>query len=173
MVELRRPDPSWHAAWLAMAEEFGGQDIDGSAMDRRTVDELRDPEAFAAWVREREMHERGEAVPEGWVPSSLRWVTEDGEILGTIRLRHQLNELLLRDGGHIGYAVRPTARRRGVASRALALMLEECRARGISRVLLTCDDDNLASARTIEANGGVLEDVLDGTRRYWITTSGG
>ncbi len=156
-----------------MAAEFGGEHIDGSAMDRRTVDELRDSEAFEVWIREQEAHERGEGVPEGWVSSSLRWIAQGDEILGTIRLRHQLNELLLRDGGHIGYAVRPTARRRGVASRALALMLEECRARGISRVLLTCDDDNLASARTIEANGGVLEDVLDGTRRYWITTSGG
>jgi predicted acetyltransferase len=171
MVELRRPDPSWHAAWLAMAEEFGDQHIDGSAMDRRTVDELHDPETFRAWVREREMQERGEGVPEGWVPSSLRWVTEGDEILGTIHLRHELTEFLLRDGGHIGYAVRPTARRRGVASQALGLMLEECRRRGIDPVLLTCADGNVASARTIEANGGVFEDVRDGTRRYWVRVS--
>jgi predicted acetyltransferase len=173
MVELLRPHSSSREAWLAMAAEFGGEHIDGSAMDRRTVDELRDPEAFEAWIREQEAHERGEGVPEGWVSSSLRWIAQGDEIVGTIHLRHELNEFLLRDGGHIGYAVRPTARRRGVASRALAVMLEECRERGINPVLLTCDDGNVASARTIEANGGVLEDVRDGGRRYWITTSGG
>ncbi len=171
MVKLLRPDSSRREVWLAMAAEFGGEHIDGSAMNRRTVDELADPVAFEIWVREQEAHERGEDVPEGWVPSSLRWIVEGEDILGTIDLRHVLNEWLLAEGGHIGYAVRPTARRRGVASRALALMLEECRGRGINPVLLICDNDNVGSARTIEANGGVLENVRDDRRRYWVTVS--
>ena len=171
MVELRSPDPSWHEAWLAMVAEFAGGHVDGSGVHRRTVDELADPEVFRAWVSGLAAQERGEDVPEGWVAASLRWVTEGDEVVGTIQLRHELNDFLLQEGGHIGYAVRPTARRRGVATRALALMLDECRARGIDPVLLTCDDDNVASARTIETNGGVLEDVRNGKRRYWITVS--
>lgn len=169
MVELQRPDPSLRDAWLAMAEEFAGGHIDGSALHPRTVDEIRAPLAFAAWVAEIDAHERGEGVRDGWVPASTRWILDGDQIVGTIQLRHLLNDFLLREGGHIGYAVRPTARRRGIATRALELMLEECRQRGIDPVLVTCDDDNVGSARTIEANGGALEDVLDGKRRYWIS----
>lgn len=171
MVELRSPDPSWHAAWSAMAAEFGGGHVDGSGVHRWTVAELADPEVFGAWVSGVAAQERGEDLPEGWVAASLRWVTEGDEVVGTIQLRHELTDFLLQEGGHIGYAVRPTARRRGVATRALALMLDECRARSIDPVLVTCDEDNVASARTIETNGGVLEDVRNGKRRYWITVS--
>lgn len=169
MMQLESPDVRWHQAWLAMADEFEVGHIPGSALGGRTARDLVDPAAFAAWVTERQANERGEDVPDHWVPDSLRWVVEEGEIVGTIHLRHRLNDWLLQEGGHIGYAVRPTARRRGVAREALAQMLAESRARGIERVLLTCDDDNLASARTIEGAGGVLEDVRNGKRRYWIT----
>jgi predicted acetyltransferase len=93
--------------------------------------------------------------------------------LGAISLRHTLNDFLLHAGGHIGYGVRPTARGRGLASRALRAVLPEARSLGLARVLVTCQDNNLGSARTIENNGGVLEDVRDTdlgrTRRYWIT----
>jgi predicted acetyltransferase len=76
-------------------------------------------------------------------------------------------------GGHIGYAVRPTARRRGHATAALALMLPVAAERGIDPVLVTCDTDNVGSRRVIEANGGVLEDVRGQKMRYWIRTSTG
>ena len=171
MVELRSPDPTWHEAWSAMAAEFGGGHVDGSGLHHWTVAELADPELFRAWVSQLAAQERGEDVPKGWVAASLRWVTEGDEVVGTIALRHELTDFLVQEGGHIGYAVRPTARRRGVATRALALMLGECRVRGIDPVLVTCDEDNAASARTIEINGGVLEDVRNGKRRYWITLS--
>ncbi len=169
MLQLVSPDVAWHREWLAMAGEFEDDHIPGAALGGRTPSDLVDAEAFAGWVEERRAHEQDQGVPEQWVPDSVRWVVEDGEILGTIHLRHRLNDWLLQEGGHIGYAVRPTARRRGVAREALAQMLAESRARGIERVLLTCDDDNLASARTIEGAGGVLEDVRNGKRRYWIT----
>jgi predicted acetyltransferase len=71
-------------------------------------------------------------------------------------------------GGHIGYSVRPGARRRGVATAALAQGLEIAAALGIDPVLVTCDTDNTASRRTIEGAGGSLEDIRDGKRRYWI-----
>ncbi len=87
-------------------------------------------------------------------------------------MRHELNDALLHAGGHIGYGIRPAARRRGLATWALSRMLGEARALGLDRVLLVCADGNTASARTIERSGGVLEDVrpteLGPARRYWI-----
>ncbi len=101
------------------------------------------------------------------------WIVEDDTYLGAVDLRHRLNGFLLDAGGHIGYSVRPSARRRGLATWALGAVLPEARAMGLERALVTCDDDNVASARSIESNGGVLEDVrtteVGRKRRYWIT----
>ncbi len=168
MVELIRPDVGRHAEWLAMVEEFGRDRIDGGAMGSRTVDQLRDPDAFAAWVGMLLDHERGENLPDELVASTTRWVDVDGRLVGFVSVRHELNEFLRELGGHIGYAIRPSERQRGYATAATALALDECRRLGIHRVLVTCDDDNVASARVIERNGGVLEDVRGGKRRYWV-----
>jgi predicted acetyltransferase len=92
-------------------------------------------------------------------------------VLGGIALRHELNDCVLRVG-HIGYGIRPSSRRRGLATWALGRILDEARVLGLDRVLITCAVDNTASVKTIERHGGVLEDVRDtelGTvRRYWI-----
>ena len=89
-----------------------------------------------------------------------------------IDIRHRLNEYLLQFGGNIGYSVRPSQRRKGYATEMLALALEECRKLGLDRALVTCDKSNIGSAKTIQKNGGVLEnEVLEGdriTQRYWI-----
>jgi len=101
------------------------------------------------------------------------WIVDGDTYLGAIDLRHYLNAFLLEGGGHIGYSVRPSARRRGLATWALGTVLLKAPALGLDRVLLTCDDGNIGSARTIESNGGVLEDVRSTEaglkRRYWIT----
>ena len=90
------------------------------------------------------------------------------EILGFIAIRHRLTTYLFDQGGHIGYSVRPSARRQGIASAALELGLTEARGLGISPVLVTCDEDNVASRRTIEKAGGQYENSVEGKRRYWI-----
>lgn len=108
-------------------------------------------------------------APAGTVHATQYWITDDEDALvGFLHLRHTLNDYLLERGGHIGYGVRPTRRRQGHASHALGLGLAALRDLGADRALVTCDDDNAASARTIESQGGVLEDVRGGTRRYWI-----
>lgn len=172
MVIMVVPDPAWRAEWLAFAREFTAGDpdahVDGSAMAGHRVDDLARPTVFDAWVEVLLANERGEQVAEGFVASTTRWVVEGERIVGLISLRHELNDSLLREGGHIGYAVRPADRGRGVASAALALMLDECRRLGIDPVLVTCDEDNAASRRVIEKAGGVLEDIVGGKRRYWI-----
>ena len=172
MLELVRPDATRQAEWLAMAEEFGRDRIDGGAMGSQTVDELRDPERFRDWVEMLLDHERGVRVPPELVASTTRWVAVDGRLVGFLSVRHELNEFLLELGGHIGYAIRPLERGHGYATAATALALEECRRLGMDRVLITCDDTNVASATVIERNGGLLEDVRGVKRRYWVDLSG-
>ncbi|MEU4715849.1 GNAT family N-acetyltransferase [Micromonospora purpureochromogenes] len=108
----------------------------------------------------------------GRVRCTYRWIVDSERVLGGIALRHELNDFLLLVGGHVGYGIRPSARRSGLATWALGRMLGEARALGLDRVLITCEVDNIASAKTIEHHGGVLEDLRDtelGTaRRYWI-----
>ena len=108
------------------------------------------------------------------MPHSQLWLTDGAEFLGTFNIRYRLSPLLRFRGGHIGYAVPPHRRGRGLATEGLKLMLEHARAAGLARLLLTCTDGNVASAKVIERNGGWLEAVLpdpeaDGLfRRYWI-----
>lgn len=108
----------------------------------------------------------------GRVPSTTYFAVAGSKIVGTIQIRHRLNDFLLSYGGHIGYGVVPSERRKGYASRMLFLALRKCSSLGIGRVLVTCDKANTASARTIMKNGGILENEIpeDGriTQRYWI-----
>ena len=99
----------------------------------------------------------------------------DEKVVGCIELRHTLNEALAVSGGHIGFSVVPTERRKGYATQMLKQMLAEAKKIGLDKVLLTCDIDNIGSYKTIEACGGVREQeapfVLDGEQyyKYWIT----
>jgi predicted acetyltransferase len=108
--------------------------------------------------------------PAGWVPDTTWWWVDGPAFLGRIALRHRLTEYLRTVGGHIGYDVRPSARRRGHATAMLAAVLPHAYARGIDPALVTCDVDNIASRRVIESNGGVLENVLQGKLRFWVPT---
>ena len=114
-------------------------------------------------------------MPPQLVPETLFLTvrTEDDCLVGMIDIRHRLNEYLMLFGGHIGYSVRPTERRKGYAKEQLRLALPYCKQIGIEKALITCYKDNIGSAKTIQANGGVLENELpeEGriTQRYWIT----
>ena len=111
---------------------------------------------------------------EGLVPDSTYFCLdiERNRFVGAVNIRHYLNERLLLNGGHIGDGVRPSERRKGVATQMIGLALEECRKLGIDRVLMVCDNRNVGSAKSIINNGGVLENeiVVDGNveQRYWI-----
>ena len=98
----------------------------------------------------------------------------DNKIVGIIELRHHINHPILSTwGGHIGYTVSPSERRKGYAKEMLHLNLQNCRDRGIDRVLLVCNRENIASEKTIIANGGVFEtEIIVGghtMKRFWIT----
>jgi predicted acetyltransferase len=171
VIELVRPTVDLADSWWAMVDEFGDGTIHGSGCHARDRRVLAEPDAFEAWVDwlGRQEHP-DEPLPPERVPSSYRWVVEEGRVVGTIAVRHALTPSLVAEGGHIGYAVAPGSRRRGIARAALGEALRLAARRGIDPVLVTCDATNTASARTIASCGGVLEDERDGVRRHWIRT---
>ena len=117
-------------------------------------------------VTELAMWGRGEGIKPGWVPCSTWFWEEAGVLQGVINVRHRLSPQLRVIGGHVGYAVAPSHRRKGVATAMLAAVLPEVWRLGVDRALLTCDADNVASALTIERNGGVLD------REAWVESEG-
>ncbi|NUT72415.1 GNAT family N-acetyltransferase [Pseudarthrobacter sp. C4D7] len=171
MAQLITPDPALHASWLEAAAEFQGAHLDGAGAEGWPLESLGDPTAFGTFVDTLVKDALPETVRKpGYVPCTYLWIADGGTVLGSLAIRHELNGYLLNEGGHIGYSVRPSARRRGHAARALADALPLARERGITKVLLTCDEDNAGSRATIERNGGVYEDTRNGKRRYWIDT---
>jgi predicted acetyltransferase len=171
---LTAPAERLHATWLEARDEWGrGVHQSGSGLWLAGDLDVDTPKGFATWL-ERLRRESDTSIPPeaGMVHATYWWVVEGDHYLGAITLRHVLNDFLREVGGHIGFGIRPSARRRGLARWALGAVLPRARALGLDRVLVTCDDDNVASVRTIEANGGVLEDIrrLEGgpKRRYWI-----
>lgn len=169
MPELVLPTTRLHDPFLECLTDWGpGRHEDGFGIGEQ--DELVSMAGFTAWVHERVRltHAAGTRCP-AEPHASPRWIIEDGQVLGGIVLRHRFND----DLGHIGYGVRPSARRRGLASWALDQMLGEAKAAlGVDRVLVPCLADNIASAHTIEGTGGVLEGIRatehGPVRRYWI-----
>lgn len=172
MPELVSPTAALRDSWLESLAEWGPEAIqDGAGL--RPGDDVGTVTGFDTWIT-RLLRDADPAtiLEEGWVHATSWWIVEDGRYLGAISLRHRLNDFLFRAGGHIGYGVRPSSRRRGLAGWALGRVLPHARELGLRRVLLTCGDTNEASARIIESHGGVLEDTRDTelgvTRRYWI-----
>ncbi|MET8053055.1 GNAT family N-acetyltransferase [Streptosporangium sp. NPDC005286] len=171
MPELIAPTTRLHFAWLEAHHEWGpGLHEDGFGLG--PSDEVDSPDGFAAWVaRLAEESDPAKPVEAGRMSCMYRWIVEGDRVHGGIALRHGLNDYVLQFG-HIGYGVRPSSRQRGLATWALGRMLDEARTLGLDRVLIVCEVDNLASVKTIEHNGGVLESVRDTeygpARRYWI-----
>ena len=132
-------------------------------------------ENFDAYLANVERGRDPARMPPGWVPGTELWLEDDaGEIVACVRLRFWLTPALEAEGGHIGYDVRPSARGRGYGTAALRLALPEAQRRGLERVRLTVDSDNVPSIKIIERNGGVLSGEAVSERsgkrikQYWI-----
>ena len=168
MLRLVEPAPLYKAAILAAATEMhavGEWDIT--------------PEAFAVrfndMLRELGASKDPATAPPGILPYEDFWLLEDDLWIGLLTIRLQINEQFLHSGGHIGYVIRPSKRRCGYGTTLLRLGLEKACERGLSRVLLTCDESNTSSRKIIETNGGQFENAVvvegqpDKKLRYWIS----
>lgn len=171
MPALVLPDTVYRDSFLAAAAELRNE-------GRERTDAFITVRTFDRYVERLQRHAKGDGLPPTWVPYSEYWLIDDAAYLGRVSIRHQLNERLARIGGHIGYVIRPTARRRGYGTLILRLALPIAKSVGIARVLLTCDETNIASRKIIEANGGAYETTVEqgnrlpDKRRYWIDLAG-
>ncbi|MEO3754902.1 GNAT family N-acetyltransferase [Streptomyces sp. B6B3] len=183
MPDLIPPTTSVHASFLEAVREYEAEGRGGLGDDSTLgADILRyHPRwealpVFAEYVERTHALARDETErPAGHVPTTTLWYVagERREIfLGRLTIRHRLTPRLLDWGGLIGYDVRPSARRRGHATAMLRASLPVARDLGLDRVLVTCDHDNVASRKVIEAGGGVYEDRRGEKLRYWIDTRG-
>ena len=168
-LQLIQPTEVLREEFLAFRSEFpSSEEIPGLA-SMNTGD-------FDVDVRNALNHAKDIGLPDGWVLAHTFWlVRNERTILGVLNLRHALTPFLETEGGHIGYSVRPSERGKGYAIRMLAMALDEARRLGMKRVLITCDQKNIASARVIQKNGGRLENEVasrlpgrEVTQRYWI-----
>lgn len=167
MIRIERPSLSLLPAFEAFVDEL--RRADETVWSPYVPIEGESGNAFIERMLRREVAPETPLVPE-----SIYWGVADGQVVGRISLRHQLTPNLALVGGHIGYEVRPSFRRRGFATEMLRQILLTPTARNIGRLLLTCAPDNLASNKTILSNGGILErtvyvEVIKGERNhYWI-----
>lgn len=172
MTSLDRPDLRFRESWEEAVAEFAAADdfMHGSGVWE--FDELDTSAAGAPAVIAHLLAQADPAIapPEDRVHCTYFWITDGGEFVGYLALRHSLTAWLFEEGGHIGYSVRPSRRREGHATRALRLAVAAAAELGIDRALVTCDDDNDGSRAVIERAGGVYEDTRNGKRRYWIDT---
>ena len=163
-MELRRPRLADKETVLEMMAEFEKSQSahDGGFWDAENF-------VYEEWLKNNQDHEMGINLPEGWVPA-IQLVSFDvaGQALGFLNLRLRLNDYLLEKGGHIGYSIRPSERGKGYAKESLRQGLQVAKGKNIKRALVTCSTENPASRAVILANGGKLEDVRNGTERYWI-----
>ena len=173
MLTLRMPTVSDGASFKAAAAEFKSIDPDWDFAFH--FDEATD---FRAYIQRLNAWSRGDDLPSTFVPNTFLVGVAGGTIIGRVSIRHVLNDFLQRIGGHIGFGVVPSQRRKGYAWEMLRQTIPIAANLGIKRILITCDDDNVGSYRVIEANGGVLENKIVepnlavAKRRYWILTDG-
>jgi len=167
-IKLIKPTPVWKDKIMDYKAEFisNRDSLDGTAL-------LGDYETFEEWYNDLCRNSSEETVADGWVPSTtLLAINDENKLIGMIDIRHRLNDYLLKFGGHIGYSVRKSERRKGYATQMLSMALKIAKNMNIDRVMVSCKKNNVASAAVILKNGGVLEnEVIENgeiLQRYWI-----
>lgn len=168
MIFLTEPDIKYQDSFLAGLREFH-QEGRMLQYDFQIVSE-----GFERFLYHLKTQQDRTKLPPYIVPQSHFWLIDDDEFIGILSLRRELNDTFIRIGGHIGYQVRPSKRRRGYGKELLRQGLQKAKELSFTRVLLTCDEDNIASKKVIESNGGQFENAIlvEGSPikklRYWI-----
>lgn len=175
MAQLTAAHAGVRESFLAAMAEFAAEGRGAGADDSVIGRELREhggqwhtTAGFARFVTALRGQARGENLPAGYVPVTTLWWTDGADYLGRIAIWHRLTGHRLQAGRHIGYDMRPSARRRGHATAMLAAALPRAQCLGISPALITCDTASIASRKVIEHCGGVLEDERGGKLRLWV-----
>lgn len=168
-MKLVKPSVTYKESYLSALEEASHEKLESF------LAAPKDNQTFKDFVNYINDHANGKNLPDGYVPATTFWITDGNKIIGRIQLRHILNDYLKQYGGHIGYYIRPSERRKGYATKALKEVLKYAQEMGLDKVLLTCDEDNIGSNKVIQSCGGILEDTVDVAEgkprknRYWIS----
>ncbi len=171
-MKLVQPSIEYEDSYLTAVAEYQKEHQHTGDYLGLHIDDLRDN--FPAYIQQLKNQAKGIDLPKGYVPQSLFWLIDENEFIGRAGIRHVLSESLLRVGGHIGYDIRPSKRHKGYGKKILELVLPQAKKLGIEKVLVTCDETNTGSKKIIEANGGMLENIVEvGPQmprklRYWI-----
>lgn len=167
LVKLVRPTLFMEREYYNFSEEWARKGEEIIPYSARLLED-----SYIVWLENIYKFENKESCPADLVPAHTYFLIADERILGAINIRQCLNEYLYNFGGHIGYGIRPSERRKGYATLMLSLALPIANGLGIPNVLITCDRCNKASAKTIINNGGVLENEVAQNgkiiQRYWI-----
>ncbi|HEY9294011.1 MAG TPA: GNAT family N-acetyltransferase [Microlunatus sp.] len=169
MPDLVLPDVRFHRSFLEATRE---EPDAASYLFHGDEETLADLTVFAGYVAMLRADEREESPrPDHHVPGTNLWWAEGDHFIGRLAIRHRLNDRLRTGGGHIGYWIRPSERRKGHAAAALRTALPYAARLGIDPALVSCDADNVGSRKIIEATGGVFERQVGELRLYWLPTS--
>lgn len=169
MPYLISPSETFKQSFIENVKEFHAE---GRHLEENIEELIKD---FGKRVQELLDEKDPSKLKPGRVPATVLWLVEGNEYIGRISIRHELNENLLHWGGHIGYEIRPSRQKQGNGRLILKLGIEKAKELGLKKVLVTCDEDNEASKKIIEGNGGVFDNAVDvegrpkKNLRYWIT----
>ncbi len=174
--QLQLPSEEYKDSFLEALAEYQytplEESVDRLDLYNLKVDYLQ--QDFGTFVAKLRSQAHGENLPEGYVPMTQYWLIDNGEFVGRVDIRHRLTDFLLREGGHIGYDIRPSKRNQGYGKKILELALPKTKELGIEKALITCDDTNIGSQKIIKANNGILENIVPvgegkpGKMRFWI-----
>ena len=166
-MQLVNPSIQYRESWISALAEFDGENRSGY------WSLVADPRNLPVLIQRLYEYSQGINIPAASVPATTLWCIDKNVYIGHVNIRHRLNEYLEKYGGHIGYAVRPSARGKGYGDQMLKFSIPFIKQLGLKEVLITCDKDNMASRKIIENNGGIYEnEILDDQgvikMRYWI-----
>lgn len=172
-MKLVKPSVLYKDSFITGVKEYQAVDVE----DRRDIFELNVSELesdFPLYIKKLLSESKGKNLPKGYVPQTTYWLVDQGEFIGRAAIRHTLSAHLLKEGGHIGYDVRPSKRNQGYGKKLLELALLKAKELGIDKALVICNETNTSSRKIIEANGGKLKNTIMFTKgkpkklRYWI-----